>query len=94
MRWVFFFKYFTQARLNTIYGETNLHRDERIVGEIQRLQTDKVSQSVSQMYYLLLIRPREAQRPDVTCYKSINLIIMNNMLFYLPLVIRFGASDS
>lgn len=40
--------------------QTYLDIDECIAGEIQRLQTDKAVQCVSQMSDLLLVSPREA----------------------------------
>lgn len=46
---------------------TNLHRNESIVGQIQRFKTDKIIQGISEMSYFLLTGPRNAQRPNVAC---------------------------
>lgn len=54
--------------------QTYINRGECIAGEVQRLQTHKVIQSVSEMPDLLLKRPREAQRADITCLKGITSV--------------------
>lgn len=64
--------------LNMIYSRTNLNIDERIAGKIQRLQTDKIIQSVSQTSDLLFMRPRKAQTPDITYLikKIIHIVLL------------------
>lgn len=51
-------------------GRTHVHGYQRVGRQVQRLQADKVGQGGSQESDLLLKRPRETQRADITCMTS------------------------